>query len=249
MSFSREQIARAWARLRAGHGTPPTNAESPHRHRRAATCSLLVALLLATAGLPIAAIAPAPARADESMDGLTRITLTPGASEARFIMQVQTIGQPPRPATCTTRDLTGQLVLSPGGDILPDLSQVTIDQRSLKCTAPLRDDMTQQILETAQYPTAAFVPRSMPGLAVPLVPGSQSFQMIGDQTVRNVSRSVTYDSSGTSTPETFDGTSRTLLKMSDFGIKPPSLGPLLSVADEMVAEIDIRATIGATAAP
>jgi polyisoprenoid-binding protein YceI len=232
MSLPREQIARAWAGLRASR-------------RRVATRSVLAAVMLAAVVLPVVASAPATARADESTDGLTHITFTPGSSEARFVMQVRALGQAPTPATCTTRDLTGQLVLTPEGSVVSELSQVTINQRSLKCTAPLRDDMTRQVLETAQYPTATFVPRSVPGLSVPLAPGAQAFQMIGDQTVRGVTRSVTYDTSGTSTAETFEGTARTILKMSDFGIKPPSLGPLLSVADEMAAEIDIRATISA----
>ena len=37
--------------------------------------------------------------------------------------------------------------------------------------------------------------------------------------------------------------------MSDFGINPPKIGPLLSVDDEMVAEVDIKASISAPPMP
>jgi hypothetical protein len=203
--------------------------------------------MLALLGLPLAAGAPQTARADDAGDGLTHIALTPGASEARFIMQVQTLGQPPKPAACTTRDVTGQIVLTPDGEVVSDQSQVIVNQRSLSCAAPLRNNVAQQILQTDQYPTATFIPRSAPGLTVPLTSGPQTFQMIGEQTVRGVSRPGTYDSTGTTADGAFEGTSRSLLKLSDFGITPPGLGPLLSVADEMTAEIDIKANISAPA--
>jgi polyisoprenoid-binding protein YceI len=104
-------------------------------------------------------------------------------------------------------------------------------------------------MQTAQHPTATFTAQSAPGLPVPLTPGTQSYQMIGDQSVRGITRSVTYDTSGTSTTETFEGSSRAVLKMSDFGIVPPKIGPLLSVDDEMVAEVSIVATITAPPMP
>jgi polyisoprenoid-binding protein YceI len=199
--------------------------------------------MLVALGLPLVASAPTAARADESTDGLVRFNFTPGQSEARFVMQIRTLGQPPKPAACTTRDLTGQLVLTPDGAVVAEQSQVTVNQQSLRCAAPLRDDMTRQILQTDQYPTSTFAPNAVPGLSVPLAAGSQNFQMVGNQTVRGVSQPGIYESTGTVTDGAYEGTSRSMLKLSDFGISPPKLGPLLSVADEMVAEIDIKATV------
>lgn len=238
----------SWARLLPG-AHQPTLATPVRSRRSAAGRAVLTFAVVAALGLPLVAVAPEAARAAESTDGLIHITFTPGASEARYIMQVRSFGQPPRPATCRTRDVSGELVLTPESTVVPELSQMTVNQRSLKCDAPLRDDMAQQIMQTAQHPTATFVAQSAPGLPVPLAPGTHTYQMTGDQVVRGVTRTVTYDTSGTSTTETFEGSSRAVLKMSQFGISPPNMGPLLSVDDEMIAEMDIRASISAPPMP
>ena len=236
----------------------------PRPRRLARARVLAISAMLLAVGLPLSAGAPDAAqafsagtpsaaalttRAAESPDGLIHITLTPGASEARYVMQVRTLGQPPKPAVCTTREVSGQIVLTPEGGVVSEQSRMTVDQRTLRCAAPLRDDMAQQLLQTAQHPTSLFIARAAPGLPVPLTPGDQSYQMIGDQVVRGITRSVTYDTAGTSTTESFVGTSRAVLKMSDFGINPPKIGPLVSVDDEMTAEVDIRAEISAPPLP
>src|SRR5688500_16353482 len=87
---------------------------TPVRSRRsAAGRAVLTVAVVAALGLPLVAAAPEAARAAESTDGLIHITFTPGASEARYIMQVRSFGQPPKPATCRTRDVSGELVLTP----------------------------------------------------------------------------------------------------------------------------------------
>lgn len=240
-----------WARLLPGavRSTPASPSARPRARRSSAGRAVLAFAVVAALGLPIVAAAPEAARAAESTDGLIRITFLPGQSEARYTMQVRSFGQPPKPATCSTRDVSGELVLTTESTVVPELSQLTVNQRSLKCQAPLRDEMAQQLMQTAQHPTATFTAQSAPGLPVPLQPGPQNYQMVGDQSVRGVTRSVTYDTSGNSTRETFEGSSRAVLKMSDFGIVPPKIGPLLSVDDEMLAEVSIVASITAPPAP
>jgi polyisoprenoid-binding protein YceI len=210
---------------------------------------VLTVAVVAALGLPLVAAAPEAARAAESTDGLIHITFLPGESEARYIMTVRSLGQAPKQATCRTRDVSGELVLTPESAVVPELSRLTVDQRSLKCEAPLRNEMAQQLMQTAQHPTATFVAQSAPGLPVPLAPGSHTYKMIGDQIVRGVTQTVEYDTSGTSTTETFEGSSRAVLSMSQFGINPPSMGPLLSVDDQMIAEVSIKASISAPPMP
>jgi polyisoprenoid-binding protein YceI len=240
-----------WARLlpRARQDTPSTPISARRSRRSVAKRAIVAFAAVMALGLPIVAATPDAARAAESTDGLIHFTFAPGASEARYVMRLRTLGQPPKQAVCRTRDVSGELVLTTESTVVPELSRMTVDQRSLKCEAPLRNEMAQQIMQTAQHPTSTFIAQSAPGLPVPLTPGTQSYQMIGDQIVRGVTKSVTYDTTGTSTMESFEGTSRTVLKMSDFGITPPSLGPLLSVDDEMIAEVDMKASISAPPMP
>jgi hypothetical protein len=239
--------ARLVARVR--HDTLPGQAGRGGARRSTARRAVVAFAILTTVGLQVVAGVPDLARAAESADGMIHISIVPGASEARYIMQVRTLGQPPRPATCSTRDLGGELVLTPEGGVVSELSRLTVDQRSLRCEPPLRDEMAQQLMQTAQHPTSTFLAQSAPGLPVPLTPGPQNYQLIGDQIVRGVARSVTYETAGTSTPDAFTGSARALLKMSDFGINPPKIGPIVSVDDEMVAEIDIKAAIRAPQMP
>lgn len=187
-------------------------------------------------------------RAAQSPDGLLHIGLIPGESEARYIMTIQTLGQPPKQAACTTRAVTGEIVLNPDGSVVSELSKIVVDQRTLKCAAPLRDKQAQDLLQTAQHPYAEFLVKATPGIGLPLPEGDAAFQLTGDQTVRGVTQPATYQTAAAFTPEMMIGKSQTTLPMSSFGIKAPNIGPLLQVADEMVAEVDIKAMIGAPAA-
>jgi polyisoprenoid-binding protein YceI len=211
-------------------------------------------LLPFSGGAPTIASAAAPpstdlvARAAESPDGLIHLALTPGESEARYIMTVKTLGQAPKTPACSTRQVTGEIVLAPDGSIVAELSKIVVDQRTLKCQAPLSDSRAQNLLQTAQHPMAEFAAKSSPGLGVPLPTGDVVFQLVGDQTVKGVTRPTTYESTATLTADTMVGKARTTLKMTDFGITPPSIGPLVQVSDEMVAEVDIKASIGGPAA-
>ena len=221
---------------------------------RARARGLLAAAIAASLLLPLAGAASAAASAAtlapsavtaraESPDGLTHLVLTPGESEGRYIMTVKTLGQPPKPAACATRAVTGEIVLAPDGSVVTELSKIVLDQRTLKCQAPLRDNMAQQLLQTAQHPLAEFLVTGTPGLGLPLPAGDAAFQLAGDQSVRGIVRPTAYDTTATLTPDTMVGLARTTFKMSTFGMTPPSIGPLIQVSDDMIAEVAIKATV------
>ena len=240
---------------------PPSIGLSSARATRAGRSRAILAAAIAASlplpfsggTAPVASAAPSlPSaglvRAAESPDGLIRMALIPGESEARYIMSIRTLGQPPKAAACTTRAVTGEVVMNPDGSIVPELSKISLDQRTLKCQAPLSDTRAQNLLQTAQHPMAEFSVQSAPGLGAPLPTGDAAFQLVGDQTVRGQTRPATYDTTGAFTPDGMIGKARTTLQMSSFGITPPSLGPLLQVSDDMIAELDIKAAVGAPAA-
>jgi hypothetical protein len=185
---------------------------------------------------------------------MTRLALIPGENEARYIMTITTLGQPPKQAACTTRSVTGEIVLAADGAVVTELSKIVVDQRTLKCAAPLRDQQAQNLLQTKDHPLAEFAVQSAPGLASPLPTGETAFQFVGQQTVKGTAQPAIYDTLATLTPEGMIGTARSTLKMTSFGITPPSIGPLLKVSDDMVAEVDLKTTIatavaGSPAAP
>ena len=230
----------------------PRGSPRAGRVRAILAAAIAASLLLPFSGgaASVASAAPAPpsaglVRAAESPDGLIHLSLIPGESEARYIMSVRTLGQAPKAVACTTRAVTGEVVLGPDGAVVTELSKITVDQRTLKCQAPLRDNMAQQLLQTAQHPMAEFFVKSAPGLGAPLPAGDAAFQLAGDQTVRGLTRPTVYESSANFTPDAMVGQARTTFKMTTFGITPPSIGPLVQVSDDMIAEVDIKAAVGA----
>lgn len=237
------------ARAGSSNGSPRAG-----RARAILAAAIAASLLLPFSGgaTSVASAAPIAPSAGivraESPDGLIHLALVPGESEARYVMSISTLGQPPKSAACATRAVSGEIVMSPDGAVIPELSKISVDQRTLKCQAPLRDNMAQQLLQTAQHPMAEFSVKSAPGLGAPLPAGDAAFQLEGDQSVRGLTRPTVYESNGTFTPDALVGTARTTFKMTTFGITPPSIGPLLQVSDDMIAEVDIKAAIGGPAA-
>jgi hypothetical protein len=239
----------------AGSGLPRAG-----RVRAILAAAIAASLLLPFSGgaVSVASAAPPPAsgqaapsdglvRAAESTDGLIHVSLTPGASEARYIMALSFLGQAPKPAACVTRAVTGDIVMSPDGSIVPELSRISVDQRTLKCQSPLSDTRAQNLLQTAQHPMAEFAVKSAPGLSAPLPVGDAAFQFVGDQTVRGQSQPTAYETTANLTPDALVGKARATLKMTSFGITPPNLG-IAQVMDDMVVEIDLKAAIGAPSA-
>jgi hypothetical protein len=207
---------------------------------------LLAGAFAASLALPFLGGAPTTASAAESQDGLIHMTLTPGESEARYIMTVKlAIGQP-KQAACVTKAVSGEIVMTPEGAVVPELSKISLDQRTLKCESPLTDSRAQQLLQTAQHPMAEFSVKDAPGLGAPLPTGDATFQLIGDQSVHGVSQPTTYDTTATLTPDSMVGTARALLKMTSFGITPPE-NALYQVSDDMVAEVKIKASLAGNA--
>lgn len=257
----RSAIGRACARavLAQRDGTRPAGGQAVASGRagRAVLATAIAASLLLpfTGGNPTIAAAAGPGVTESAVrpaqltEGMTRLALIPDENEARYIMTITTLGQPPKQAACTTRAVTGEIVMAADGSIVGELSKIVLDQRTLKCAAPLRDAQAQNLLQTKDHPFAEFAVQSSPGLGAPLPVGETAFQLVGTQSVKGEVRPAVYDTVATLTPEGMVGTARSTLQMSNFGIKPPSIGPLLQVSDDMIAEVDLKTTIaGAVAA-
>jgi polyisoprenoid-binding protein YceI len=199
----------------------------------------------AAAADPNAARTTANVEVPPSDDGLIHLRLIPGANEARYTMRYQSIGQAaPKSASCTTREVTGDIVLTPDGTVVPELSKITVDMRNLNCQSPLSNSRAQSLLETDKYPYAEFAVQQAPGLVLPLTVGqSTALQYLGDQTVHGVTRGVEYSGTNMTTGPEVEGHSTTQIKMTDFNMKPPAIPPLLQVLDEMVVDLDFRAAV------
>jgi polyisoprenoid-binding protein YceI len=92
------------------------------------------------------------------------------------------------------------------------------------------------------FPVASFVATAIEGAPSSYADGQEvSFQLVGDLTVRDVTRPVTFDVDARLEGDTLSGNATTRLKMSDFGIDPPNFANTLTVADDFGIEVQFVA--------
>ena len=175
-------------------------------------------------------------------EGGTRLTVVPDGSEARYRVQEQLVGRDlPNDAVGTTNDVTGEIVLDPNSRVVPEESRITVDMASLQSDSERRDGYVRgNTLETDRFPVAEFIPREAPGMPIPLpASGEERFQLVGDLTVHGVTRPVTWEVTAQFGEEEVTAAASTVVRMTDFDMTPPRVGPVLSVEDEARLEIDL----------
>ncbi|HEX3244089.1 MAG TPA: YceI family protein [Chloroflexota bacterium] len=178
------------------------------------------------------------------MASSTRFVFEPGSSEMRYRARETFVDQPGlSEAVGATNQVSGSVVLTSDGSIVPEESKITVDLSTLTSDRRLRDNFIKQnTLQTAQYPNAELVLREVTDLLRPLpATGADAFQLLGDLTVHGVTRPVRWDVQAQFTPEDVTGSANTLVKITDFGMQTPRAGSVLSVEDELRLELDFRA--------
>jgi polyisoprenoid-binding protein YceI len=209
---------------------------SPRRVR----CVLLLAgWLLIAAGL--FGTPPAAARAEPAA---TRLSIIDG-SEARFRARELFLGKLlTSEAIGRTSGIGGSIVLLADGSFASDQSGITVDLRTLTSDQALRDDyIKSNTLRVSAYPTVQFVPTSALGLP-PVLPasGPLRFQIVGDLTVRDKTRSTVWDVDAELTEDLVTGTANTTVTFDQFGLVKPVIEDIASIEDEFKLELDFRAS-------
>lgn len=119
-----------------------------------------------------------------------------------------------------------------------DISQFTSDQ-------PRRDErIRREWLESERYPIAVFVPTAFEGLPQQYTDGDEiAITVHGELTVREVTRSVTWEGVLRLSDGMMHGNLQTDVLMTDFGFDPPSILGVLR------AENEVHLTFNFTAIP
>jgi len=183
---------------------------------------------------------PIPAEVE---GGSTLFTVASEGSEARYRVQEQLAQRDlPNDAVGATNNVSGSIVVDQNGVVMPEQSRVVVDMASLESDSARRDNYVREnTLETQRYPTAEFVIREAPGLPNPLpTSGEAQFQVVGDLTVHGVTRPATWDATAQFDEEGATVNATTSVAITDFGMTPPQVGPVLSIEDEAGLELDLR---------
>ncbi len=220
----------------------------------AASCALFVAASAAcSAGDGGEARAATPAVATTSAPGdvipaagaaaAIRYVTAPTGNAARYRVREQLVGVDlPNDAIGETKAVTGAISADAKGSVIPAESKFIIDVTNLVSDKQRRDGFVRgRVLETDQYPNVTFVPRSVRGLSAPVPKtGNRTFEMLGDLTVRNVTKPTVWKVTAQFSGTNVTGSAKTGFTFSDFSIQQPRVPVVLSVADSIHLELDFN---------
>ena len=111
-----------------------------------------------------------------------------------------------------------------------------------------RDSYIQRnSLESNEYPEVTLAVTEIRGLSWPLPtsgePPFETFEMVGDLTIRDQTHSSTWETTATFTADGVEGLAKTEVTFEQYGMTKPRVAIVLSVVDEIRLEISFVATI------
>lgn len=178
----------------------------------------------------------------EGTDAATLYAIVPEESEARYRVQEELAQVGETEAVGKTQAIIGQIAF--GADGMPmACSRFDIDMRTLQSDQARRDNyLYNNTLEAETYPLATFVLRDVEGLDAPLTEGEETtMTLIGDLTLRDTTKLVTWEATVTLDGDTLTGAAATEFEMPDFAIEPPSVPVVLSLDETIRLEFDVIA--------
>jgi polyisoprenoid-binding protein YceI len=206
----------------------------------AALASPSPAAIGSPAASPIALGIPSPAASPSA--GGARYAIVSDQSAASYHARETIVSRGvPSDAVGTTNDVSGEIQLESSGILRGQVTNITVDLRTLASDEARRDNFIRQnTLQTDQYPYAEFRSTGSAGPAVYRAGDEVTFQIPGIMTIHGQERPVVWEATAKLNGDMLTGTATTRVKLSDFGLEPPRLA-ILSVEDEMTWQIDIMA--------
>jgi polyisoprenoid-binding protein YceI len=176
----------------------------------------------------------------EGVDAAMVHAIVPEESAARYRVQEQLAQVGETEAVGETQAIIGEFGFGEDGLPLP-CSRFDVDLRTLQSDQARRDNyLYQNTLEAEKYPLATFVLRAIEGMEAPLQEGQETtLRLIGDLTLRDVTKLVAWEANVTLVDGALTGTAATMFEMSDFAIEPPSVPVVLSLDETIRLEVDL----------
>jgi polyisoprenoid-binding protein YceI len=189
-----------------------------------------------------ATTAAASSTSAQSADAVT-LQISQEDSEARFVID-EVLNDAPKTVFGTTDQVAGEIAVDPQDATQTRVGVIQIDARALTTDSEFRNRaIKNQILQTDQYEYITFTPSQIVGLPESGAVGEPyTFQIVGDLTIRDVTRQVTFDVSATAaTDSQIEGTATATIDYADYGISIPQVRQVASVADQVRLELDFVA--------
>jgi polyisoprenoid-binding protein YceI len=169
------------------------------------------------------------------------LVVAPTGNEARYRIREQLVRVDfPNDAVGKTSEVSGGLGVGADGKIIPAESKFVVQVGGLTSDRDRRDNFVRgRVLETDKFPTVEFTPTEFRGLPKTLPKsGSHTFDVIGNLTVRGVTKPTTWTVTAEPKNGGVVGTAATKFTFADFGMSQPRVPIVLSVADTIKLEYD-----------
>jgi polyisoprenoid-binding protein YceI len=151
----------------------------------------------------------------------------------------------PNDAVGRTQAVEGMIVFKADGTVDSAKSKITVDVGTLRSDQNRRDQFLRgNALESNRFPNVVIDVKEVPGLSWPLpTSGEATFRIVGDLTIQDETRPVTWDATATFTDGDVEGVAKTEVTFEQFDMSKPRVILVLSVADEIRLEIAFKATV------
>ena len=190
-----------------------------------------------------ASAATQTAAAEGAAEAAVRLDVLPAGNEVRYLVREQLAGfDLPNDAVGRTGAVSGGIALDASGRVIPGESEFVIQIGGLTSDKERRDGyVRRRILVADSNPTVVLKPTALRGVTLPLPgAGTRSLELVGDLTVKGVTRPTTWRVQATFAGDTVSGTAATAFTFSDFELAQPRVPVVLSVADTIRLEYDFR---------
>ncbi len=202
--------------------------------------SFLFLALCVTVGLLVDAQA-APDSAAE------RYVVVPEQSEARYrVAETFLRDNQFNVAVGRTRKVEGEIVVNRRNPSASRVGPVVVDLSTMESDSPRRDNaIRERWLESARFPKATFVSTQLRGAPASYREGQVvEFQVVGDLTIREVTRRVTWQATVRIWGGELRAQAATTIRMTDFGFDPPHILGIVRAENEAKLELDLVARRG-----
>jgi polyisoprenoid-binding protein YceI len=173
--------------------------------------------------------------------GALQLVVAPEGNQVRYRIREQLVGVDlPNDAVGATGDVSGGIAFDAAGKVLPSASKFVVNVATLKSDKDRRDGYVRgRILGAAEFPTVELAPTAVRGISLPLpTTGTSTFQLLGDLTVRGVTRPTTWQVDAKFESGKVTGTATTTFTFAEFGLQQPRVPVVLSVDDSIKLEYD-----------
>ena len=171
------------------------------------------------------------------------LSIAAGETRARFLIDEVLAGSP-NTVIGETQDVTGEIRVDPLDPAGVQVGIIQIAAASLATDNNFRNRAINNfILQTGDYPFVTFETTQISGLPETAAVGdSFDFELVGDLTIRDISRPVTFAVSVTvETSTRLTGSARATINREDFDLSIPSVPQVASVDEQVELELDFVA--------